>query len=163
MSNDKSAAEIVRGLRCWGGLTTPCKSEAGNCYYIDHGWPVHCREKVCNDAATMLESQAAEIARLNEMLADSFQGHLLNELQRTEAQLAASRQETRAAVEELDILHERLGGELPKRCEECELWGKAGWSQYAIGYCEGDDHPHKGTDFCNRWRGPQGAGEDHHG
>ena len=50
------------------------------------------------------------------------------------------------------------GGELPVHCAECDKWGGAGWSQYQIGYCEGDDKPHKATDFCSYGK-RKGGGE----
>ena len=81
---------------------------------------------------------------------------LISENMKLEKALSESQARERAAVEELDVLHKRIGGELPKHCRDCELWGSAGWSQSEIGYCEGDDHPHKGTDSCNRWRRLQG-------
>ncbi|MEA4920651.1 MAG: hypothetical protein VB078_07015 [Clostridiaceae bacterium] len=81
-------------------------------------------------------------------------------IERQQVQLAESRRREQAANEELDVLHEWLGGELPKHCKDCDLWGEAGWGQFEIGYCEGDDNPHKATDFCSRWSGPEaGKGE----
>ena len=58
-----------------------------------------------------------------------------------------------AAVEELKMLEKHIGKAIPKRCKTCELWGKRGWSQFEVGYCEGDDNPHSPNDFCSRWRG----------
>lgn len=51
---------------------------------------------------------------------------------------------------ERDAAYQQLGGEPPKTCKTCELWGKSGWGQYQVGYCEGDDHPHGPDDFCSR-------------
>lgn len=51
---------------------------------------------------------------------------------------------------ELKAAYRKLGGEPPKTCKTCDLWGKDGWSQHEIGYCEGDDHPHGPDDFCSR-------------
>ena len=56
--------ELVKALRCWGGITTPCKSPFGDCAYIDKGWPVHCCESVCNDSADLLESMQEELDRV---------------------------------------------------------------------------------------------------
>ncbi|QUH21098.1 hypothetical protein [Alkaliphilus sp. B6464] len=52
-------------------------------------------------------------------------------------------------VGERNALAERCGGTIPVYCGECELWGKKGWSQHQIGYCEGNGRPHKATDFCS--------------
>ncbi|MBQ0142846.1 MAG: hypothetical protein KBT06_08630 [Prevotellaceae bacterium] len=60
-----------------------------------------------------------------------------------------------AAIAELKMLEKHIGKSIPKRCKTCELWGKRGWSQFEVGYCEGDDNPHSPNDFCSRWRGVQ--------
>ncbi len=54
------------------------------------------------------------------------------------------------AIAERDAAYQQLGGEPPKTCKTCELWGKSGWGQYQVGFCEGDDHPHVPDDFCSR-------------
>jgi len=51
------------------------------------------------------------------------------------------------------------GGELPVYCAECDKWGGAGWSQHQVGYCEGDNKPHKAADFCSY--GERKDGEPH--
>lgn len=58
-----------------------------------------------------------------------------------------------AVVDELKTLENAVGKSVPKTCDTCELWGIAGWSQYKVGYCSGDDNPHGAKDFCSRWRG----------
>lgn len=64
-------------------------------------------------------------------------------------------EERDAAIAELKMLEKHIGKSIPKRCKTCELWGKRGWSQFEVGYCEGDDNPHSPNDFCSRWRGVQ--------
>jgi hypothetical protein len=161
--------ETVKALRCCG-IHTDDKN-CGDC-------PVCSSDTPCPDlmphAADLLESLSAELTEYEKSYADVIEIrdryataaraiHLwlkdfCNEkLPYPEMIEDAARKVAQAldeSQEELDVLHERLGGELPKHCRDCDLWGKAGWGQYQIGYCEGDDHPHKGTDFCNRWRGP---------
>ena len=58
-------------------------------------------------------------------------------------------EEITALQAERDALVKRCGGTIPVHCSDCELWGKSGWSQNGIGYCEGDDKSHKATDFCS--------------
>ncbi|SBW02512.1 conserved hypothetical protein [uncultured Eubacteriales bacterium] len=160
MENDRahSAEEIVRGLRCWGGLTTPCKSESGDCYYIAHGWPVHCRETACNDAAALIEAQAAEIGELRGRVAElegitfwAQNRYLKEQLAGLEAQLeemtnrndenlgmcriwerryvelqaqlTASREETRAARNELCLKCGRYHEAHKGACDGCR-WTK---------------------------------------
>ncbi|SBV94133.1 hypothetical protein KL86CLO1_10472 [uncultured Eubacteriales bacterium] len=131
MENDRaqSAEEIVRGLRCWGGLTTPCKSESGDCYYIAHGWPVHCRETACNDAADLIETQAAEITELQDQLGACGQQIGLmtsdyeNQLRILKAQLTASQQRERAARNELCLKCGRYHEAHKSACDGCR-WTK---------------------------------------
>lgn len=52
--------------------------------------------------------------------------------------------------QERDAAYKLLGGEPPKTCRTCTLWGTNGWGQYQVGYCEGDEHPHGPNDFCSR-------------
>lgn len=72
--------------------------------------------------------------------------------------LSALRGELEQVKRERDAVYKLLGGEPPKICKTCDLWGTNGWGQYQIGYCEGDDHPHGPNDFCSRHRGPQKEG-----
>ena len=68
------------------------------------------------------------------------------------------RAELEQAKRERNVAYKLLGGEPPKTCKTCVLWGGNGWGQYQIGYCEGDDNPHGPNDFCSRHRGPQKEG-----
>ena len=83
--------------------------------------------------------------------------------QDTEKRLDRTPEELAADLAELKILRERAGGRLPVHCNECELWGSNGWSQYQVGYCEGDSRPYKATDFCSHCKpketpnAPEGA------
>lgn len=72
--------------------------------------------------------------------------------------LSALRSELEQVEQERDVAYKLLGGEPPKTCKTCVLWGGNGWGQYQIGYCEGDDNPHGPNDFCSRHRGPQKEG-----
>ena len=67
-----------------------------------------------------------------------------------EAETARLREQLAEATAERDAAYQMLGGRPPIRCKECELWGGAGWSQYQVGYCEGDNDPHGANDFCSR-------------
>lgn len=60
------------------------------------------------------------------------------------------RRELERVKKERDAAYKKLGGEPPKTCKTCNLWGTNGWGQYQVGYCEGDDHPHRPDDFCSR-------------
>lgn len=71
------------------------------------------------------------------------------------AALSALRAELEQVKRERDAAYKLLGGEPPKTCKTCVLWGGNGWGQYQIGYCEGDDNPHGPNDFCSMHRGPQ--------
>jgi hypothetical protein len=51
----------------------------------------------------------AEVERLQEMLADSFQGHLLNELDAKDQQIATLKKELETAQSDLNILSEITG------------------------------------------------------
>ena len=72
--------------------------------------------------------------------------------------LSALRSELEQVERERTVAYKLLGGEPPKTCKTCVLWGGNGWGQYQIGYCEGDDNPHGPNDFCSRHRGPQKEG-----
>lgn len=72
--------------------------------------------------------------------------------------LSALRSELEQVEQERDVAYKLLGGEPPKTCKTCVLWGGNGWGQYQIGYCAGDDNPHGPNDFCSRHRGPQKEG-----
>lgn len=74
------------------------------------------------------------------------------------AALSALRAELEQVKRERDAAYKLLGGEPPKTCKTCVLWGGNGWGQYQIGYCDGDDNPHGPNDFCSRHRGPQKEG-----
>ena len=69
--------------------------------------------------------------------------------------LSALRSELEQVEQERDVAYKLLGGEPPKTCKTCVLWGGNGWGQYQIGYCDGDDNPHGPNDFCSRHHGPQ--------
>jgi hypothetical protein len=71
------------------------------------------------------------------------------------AALSALRAELEQVKRERDAAYKLLGGEPPKTCKTCVLWGGNGWGQYQIGYCDGDDNPHGPNDFCSRHHGPQ--------
>lgn len=71
------------------------------------------------------------------------------------AALSALRDELEQVKRERDAAYKLLGGEPPKTCKTCVLWGGNGWGQYQIGYCDGDDNPHGPNDFCSRHHGPQ--------
>lgn len=58
-----------------------------------------------------------------------------------------------AAILDKKRLERAVGKAIPKTCKSCQLWGTNGWSQYQVGYCEGDENPHSANDFCSRWRG----------
>lgn len=79
----------------------------------------------------------------------------ISKLQAENTQLLA---ELEQAKRERNVAYKLLGGEPPKTCKTCVLWGGNGWAQYQIGYCEGDDNPHGPNDFCSRHRGPQKEG-----
>lgn len=81
--------------------------------------------------------------------------YAISKLQAENTQLLA---ELEQAKRERDVAYKLLGGEPPKTCKTCVLWGGNGWGQYQIGYCEGDDNPHGPNDFCSRHRGPQKEG-----
>lgn len=74
----------------------------------------------------------------------------INVLTKENAKLKAERD---AAVEDLKLLEKAVGKSIPKTCWSCELWGSNGWSQFEVGYCDGDDRPHRRNDFCSRWHG----------
>ena len=70
------AEEIVAGLRI---CNNPKGHRCSECPIFSRYRHGVCKTTIDKRAAALIESQAAEIKRLNEMLADSFQGHLPEE------------------------------------------------------------------------------------
>lgn len=88
----------------------------------------------------LLAEKDKEIERLNKMLADSFQGHLLGELQRKDDALSrveAERDAAKPSAEVLEAIDELVGFARP-------IMSTATW----LGY----------VNVLNEWRGAQGEG-----
>lgn len=119
-----------------------------------------------DNMSALVDQQAADLKACNEYLADSEEARSdlarrlaaarkqVDELTSAQAvmvkQFDEKLEELAQVKAERDAAYRRLGGEPPNTCKTCDLWGKDGWSQHEIGYCEGDDHPHGPDDFCSR-------------
>lgn len=140
--------KLIEAVRLCGSSPTIYQCEA--CAYYTGGDIGACIPEMAAQAAealSMLQVLQDENDRLHEQIEDArLEGYAkgLGELEHVKR--------------ERDAAYKLLGGEPPKTCKTCVLWGGNGWAQYQIGYCEGDDNPHGPNDFCSRHRGPQKEG-----
>lgn len=115
---------------------------------------------LCMEAAYAISKLQAENTQLLaelERVAQKYETAVKLQVKMTEIS-NRQRAELEQAKRERNVAYKLLGGEPPKTCKTCVLWGGNGWGQYQIGYCEGDDNPHGPNDFCSRHRGPQKEG-----
>lgn len=140
--------KLIEAVRLCGSSPTIYQCEA--CAYYTGGDMGACIPEMTAQAAealSMLQVLQDENDRLHEQIEDArLEGYAkgLGELEQVKR--------------ERDAAYKLLGGEPPKTCKTCVLWGGNGWGQYQIGYCEGDDNPHGPNDFCSRHSGPQNEG-----
>lgn len=140
--------KLIEAVRLCGSSPTIYQCEA--CAYYTGGDMGACIPEMTAqvaEALSMLQVLQDENDRLHEQIEDArLEGYAkgLGELERVKR--------------ERNVAYKLLGGEPPKTCKTCVLWGGNGWAQYQIGYCEGDDNPHGPNDFCSRHRGPQKEG-----